>query len=551
MKFLIIIIFPSIKVKFINGIVLLNNMNKKILIAAIAIIIIICAGAFALTNMQTGNGASIDVDANALEDKGTLVVDSEDISADNGIYSSSSSDENAVLVKNNGVLKLTNSIINKTGDTQSTGDDADFYGVNSAILVNTNGSLDISNVKITTNSKGSNGIFVTNAEGSGSSSSDSVLIDGNGLAESSDSASGSQGGTPPEMPSGDSNGGTPPEMTGGDSNGAPSDMPSGDGSSNGAPIGGDSSSMQSNQDSVDGNTEANIENVEITTYSDKSRGLDATYNGIINARNVVINTNGQSCAALATDRGEGEVHVSNSELNTGVSKESGRGSPIIYSTGNITVADSNGTAYVSQIACIEGKNSIELTNCDFSAAAGGNREDNGEYVDLGGVFIYQSMSGDADVGTSTFTAKNSVLSIESDSDYYKTAPMFHVTNTKAIVNLESTELNFGSGTLLDVSGQGSNGGELTFNAKDEILDGNVIVDSISSLNMTLSSTSFLGSINPSDDFGETNLVIDSGSDWTLDGDSHVSSLENNGEIYYEGHTLYVDGVAYTESNPYS
>ena len=520
-------------------------MNKKILIAAIAIIIIICAGAFALTNMQTGNGASINVDANALEDKGTLVVDSEDISADKGIYSSSSSDENAVLVKNNGVLKLTNSIINKTGDTQSTGDDADFYGINSAILVNTNGSMDISNTKIVTNSKGSNGIFVTNAESSGSSSSSSVLIDGNGLAESSGTAPDGQGGTPPEMPGGDSNGGTPPEM------------PSGDGSSNGAPSGGDSSSMQSNQDSVEGTTQANIENVEITTYSDKSRGLDATYNGFINAKNVVINTNGQSCAALATDRGEGEVHVSNSELNTGVSKESGRGSPIIYSTGNITVADSNGTAYVSQIACIEGKNSIELTNCDFSAAAGGNREDNGEYVDLGGVFIYQSMSGDADVGTSTFTAKNSALSIESDSDYYKTAPMFHVTNTKAIVNLESTELNFGSGTLLDVSGQsqwgtvGSNGGELTFNAKDEILDGNVIVDSISSLNVTLSSTSFVGSINPSDDFGETNLVIDSGSDWTLDGDSHVSSLENNGEIYYEGHTLYVDGVAYTESNPYN
>ena len=520
-------------------------MNKKILIAIIAIIIIICAGAFALTNMQSGNGASINVDANALEDKGNLVVDSEEISADNGLYSSSSSDENAVLVKNNGVLKLANSIINKTGDTSSTGDDADFYGINSAILVNTNGSLDISNVKITTNSKGSNGIFVTNAESSGSSSSN-VALDGNGLAESS-SGSGSDssnGGTPPSMPSGDtgSDAGTPPEMS----------------DSNGDSEGGDSSSMAaSNQDSVDGTTEANIENVEITTYSDKSRGLDATYNGIINAKNVIINTNGQSCAALATDRGEGEVHVTNSELNTGVSKQSGRGSPIIYSTGNITVANSIGTAYVSQIACIEGKNSIELSNCDLSAAAGGNRQDNGEYVDLGGVFIYQSMSGDADVGTSTFTAKDSVLSILSDSDCYESAPMFHVTNTKAIINLEKTELNFGSGTLLDVSGQsqwgtvGSNGGELTFNAKDETIDGNVIVDSISSLNMTLSSTSYIGAINPSDDFGQTDVVIESGSDWTLDGDSHLSSLENNGEINYNGHTLYVNGVAYTESNPYN
>ncbi len=520
-------------------------MNKKILIAIMAIIIIICAGAFALINMQSGNGASINLDANALEDKGNLVVDSEEISADNGLYSSSSSDENAVLVKNNGVLKLTNSIINKTGDTASTGDDADFYGINSAILVNTNGSLDISNVKISTNSKGSNGIFVTNAESSGSSSSN-VALDGNGLAESS-SGSGSDssnGGTPPSMPSGDtgSDGGTPPEMP----------------DSNGASGGGESSSMTaSNQDSVEGTTEANIENVEITTYSDKSRGLDATYNGIINAKNVVINTNGQSCAALATDRGEGEVHVTNSELNTGVSKQSGRGSPIIYSTGNITVANSVGTAYVSQIACIEGKNSIELSNCDLSAAAGGNRQDNGEYVDLGGVFIYQSMSGDADVGTSTFTAKDSVLSILSDSDCYESAPMFHVTNTKAIINLEKTELNYGSGILLDVSGQsqwgtvGSNGGELTFNAKDETLDGNVIVDSISSLNMTLSSTSYVGSINPSDDFGQTDVVIESGSDWTLDGDSHLSSLENNGEINYNGHTLYVNGVAYTESNPYN
>ena len=99
--------------------------------------------------------------------------------------------------------------------------------------------------------------------------------------------------------------------------------------------------------------------------------------------------------------------------------------------------------------------------------------------------------------------------------------------------------------------EGSNGGELTFNAKDETLEGNVVVDSISSLNMTLSSSSFVGAINPSDDFGQTDIVMGSGSHWTLDGDSHISSLENNGEINYNGHTLYVDGVAYTESNPFT
>ena len=107
-------------------------MNRKLLIAAIAVVIII-VGAFALSNntsSQIGN---------------------------------SSSDLNSILVTNNGKLTIKDSLVNKTGDTATSGDDADFYGVNSAILVNTNGTLDISNVEINTNSKGSNGIFVTNS----------------------------------------------------------------------------------------------------------------------------------------------------------------------------------------------------------------------------------------------------------------------------------------------------------------------------------------------------------------------------------------------------
>ncbi len=199
--------------------------------------------------------------------------------------------------------------------------------------------------------------------------------------------------------------------------------------------------------------------MKITTHSDKSRGLDATYNGVINAENVVINTDGQSCAALATDRGEGQVHVKNSDINTGVSKTSGRGSPLIYSTGNITLENTKGTSYVSQIACIEGKNSIEVANLQLTGATEGNRQDGDEYVDLGGVFIYQSMSGDADVGTSLFTAKDSTLSIAEDSSVYKEAPMFHITNTSCVVNLENTQLSFGSGVFLEASGQNQWGTE--------------------------------------------------------------------------------------------
>ena len=523
-------------------------MNRKYLIAAIAIIVIIGICAFALTNTNTSSGdASVNVDASALEDMGNIVVNGSDESKEKGLISSSASDLNSILVTISGKLSLKDAIINKTGDTATSGDDADFYGVNSAVLVNTNGTLDISNVEINTDSKGSNGIFVTNSEASTSSSGGNASGDG-----------ASQGGSQPPEATGNGggsqagNGSQPPEATGnqqGGDGGQPPEMPSGEGGQ--AP--GNGGADPSGASDVSGHTEATIKNVKITTHSDKSRGLDATYKGIINAENVIINTDGQSCAALATDRGEGEVHVKNSEINTGVSKQSGRGSPLIYSTGNITLENSKGTSYVSQIACIEGKNSIEVTNSDLTGYAEGNRQDGSEYVDLGGVFIYQSMSGDADVGTSLFTAKNSKLSIASDSSVYKDAPMFHVTNTACVINLDNTELSFGSGVFLEIAGQnqwgttGSNGGVAELNTDNEKIEGNVIVDEISSLNWTMKNTEFKGAVNST---GNTTVNVAEGSTWTLTGDSTVSSLAVKGNIEYGDYSITVNEQKYDSSNPF-
>ena len=510
-------------------------MNKKVILAAIAIIILICAGAYAFTNSNQGTTGSASIDANGLKDKGNLAVDSKSLDESKELYHTDAADTNAILVKNGGVLKLVDSIINKTGDTATSGDDADFYGVNSAVLVNTNGTLDISNVEINTNSKGSNGIFVTNANASSSRDSSQG-------GQTSD-AQGGAGGQPPEATG---NGGNNSQ---GGTGGQPPEMPSGEGGQAPGNGGGDPSGASD----VSGNTEATIKNVKITTHSDKSRGLDATYKGKINAENVIINTDGQSCAALATDRGEGEVHVKNSEINTGVSKTSGRGSPLIYSTGNITVDNTKGTSYVSQIACIEGKNSIEVTNSDLTGYSEGNRKDGDAYVDLGGIFIYQSMSGDANVGTSLFTAKDSKLTIPQESSVYKEAPMFHVTNTACVIDLKNTEFSFGSGTFLEVSSQnqwgttGSNGGSAELNTDSEKIDGNVIVDNISSLNWTMKNTEFKGAINST---GNTTLNVADGSTWTLTGDSSLSSLAVSGKIDYGSYKLTVNGKTYDSSNPF-
>ena len=487
-------------------------MNRKILlIALIAIVAIVGASAYFFSDQLTDS--SINIDASALTESGSLIVDGENLNKTSGLFHTETSDNNTVLVKNGGSLKLTDSIVNKTGSTQTTGDDADFYGVNSAVLINTNGTLDIKNVEINTNSNGSNGIFVTNSNGSGNDM---------------------QGG------------GQPPEAMGGSGQGQ--GMSAGDGAQ------GQGNGAQPGQSTTPGTTHATIKNVKITTHADKSRGLDATYNGKITADNVIINTDGQSCAALATDRGDGEVHVKKSEINTGVSKTSGRGSPLIYSTGNITLENTKGTAYVSQIACIEGKNSIEMNYCNLTGYAQGNRQDEeGNYVDLGGIFIYQSMSGDADVGKSLFISKDSHLSIAGDSPVYKTAPMFHVTNTACTINLENTELNFGSGVFLEASGQnqwgntGSNGGACELNTTNQIISGKVTVDEISSLNWTMEKTNFTGSINST---GNTTVVVKDGSTWTLTGDSNVTALKAPGNIEYGEYTLTINGQPFTKSYPY-
>lgn len=228
------------------------------------------------------------------------------------------------------------------------------------------------------------------------------------------------------------------------------------------------------------NSEAVIENTTINTTKDNSRGLHATYGGTINADSTKITTNGGSCASLATDRGSGTVVANNMTLST-----AGAGSPLIYSTGNITVTNSTGTATGAQIAVVEGKNSINLNGCDFSANGIGNRGD----TDNAGVMIYQSMSGDADTGTGSFTATDCTLTVLDTSTTYAKTPFFFVTNTTATIDLTGTTISFSPNqkfiSALSTSEwgkSGQNGGkvELTMN-NTTATNTEVEIDSISSV----------------------------------------------------------------------
>lgn len=281
-----------------------------------------------------------------------------------------------------------------------------------------------------------------------------------------------------------------------------------------------------------------------TTGESSARGLDATYGGYIEADNVNITTKGGSCATLATDRGEGTVIAKNSTLET-----NGTGSPIIYSTGDISIEKTTGVANASQMVVIEGKNTATITHSTLKANGQGNRND----VDQAGVMIYQSMSGDASEGTGTLNVENSSLTIPTSSKYYQTAPMFFITNTDAVINLTSTELNYGSSILLSAKGtsewgkEGSNGGNVTFNANSQTLKGDIELDKLSTLTMKLQSSTYLGTINADNTAQSISLTLDKSSKLTLTGDSYITSLTNedtsNSNIDLNGYHLYVNGKA--------
>ena len=292
------------------------------------------------------------------------------------------------------------------------------------------------------------------------------------------------------------------------------------------------------------NSVIKVSDVTINTTSSSSRGLDATYGGTIEADNVTITTQGTSCATLATDRGEGTVTVTNSKLET-----NGAGSPIIYSTGTISIDGTTGTSNGAQCVVIEGKNSATVTNSTITSSGKGNRND----VDNCGVMIYQSMSGDADEGTGTFTAENSTLAIDEKSSYYKSAPMFFITNTDAKINLTNTKLIYGSNVLISAIGtdewgtSGSNGGNVTVNATKQTLKGDIVTDSLSSVTLNLTKSTYTGTINSANTSAGINVSVDADSCWNVTGDSYVTTLtlenDDTSLIKSNGHTIYYDATS--------
>ena len=287
-------------------------------------------------------------------------------------------------------------------------------------------------------------------------------------------------------------------------------------------------------------TTVNISDSYINTTGNCSGGLMTTGGGTMNANHLTIETSGNSSAAIRSDRGGGTVNVSGGYYTT-----SGKGSPVIYSTADITVSDAEMVSTASQGVVVEGKNSVTLNNVSLTADNNQKNSDKSGFYQ--GVMIYQSMSGDAAQGLSGFTMNGGSL-------VNKNGDVFFVNNTATEISLNNASItNESDGVFLRAAAagwgkEGSNGGQVKLTAENQTIKGDMLVDSISTLNLYLkSNSSFTGAIDPDGAQGSVYVEIESGSTWSLTADSYISSLTcDAGAIKLNGHKLYVDGKEYTE-----
>ena len=288
-------------------------------------------------------------------------------------------------------------------------------------------------------------------------------------------------------------------------------------------------------------TVVNISNSVIETQGDCSGGLMTTGGGTMNAENLTINTSGRSSAAIRSDRGGGTVTVTK-----GYYKTTGTGSPVIYSTADITVNDSYMESTASQGVVVEGKNSVTLNNDTLIADNNTKNSDKSDYFQA--VMIYQSMSGDAEQGTSSFTASGGSIT-------NKNGDIFFVNNTATEISLSGVEITNEDAEGLFLRAQaagwgseGSNGGKINMTASGQVISGDMLVDDVSTLNLYLKDSSvFTGAINTDGQSGDVYVEIEDGSTWKLTADSYVSGLtvSEGSAIDLNGHKLYVDGKEYT------
>lgn len=276
----------------------------------------------------------------------------------------------------------------------------------------------------------------------------------------------------------------------------------------------------------------NISDTTITTTGNTAGGIHVAGGGTVNAENLTVHTSGESSAAIRSDRGGGTMRVKGGSYTS-----SGIGSPAVYCTADIEVNDAKLTAENSEAVCIEGLNSLSLTGCDLSGHIQENEQNDCDWT----VILYQSMSGDSEVGNAVFNMTGGSLTSENGG-------LFYTTNTESTFYLNNVNITPSSNNefFLKCTGNankrgwgqsGANGADCSFTAENQKMEGDVVWDSISNLKFKMTEGSILTGGFIQDEScagnggsGTADLSIDAESTWIVTKDSRLSGLTNKGTI---------------------
>ena len=304
-----------------------------------------------------------------------------------------------------------------------------------------------------------------------------------------------------------------------------------------------------------GDGTAYVSDTTIRTSRDTSGGIHVAGGGTLYAWDLDVETQGESSAAIRSDRGSGTMVVDGGSYTS-----NGSGSPAVYSTADITVRNATLTANGAEALCIEGLNTARLFDCDLTGNIPANSQNDCDW----NVILYQSMSGDSEVGNSTFEMVGGSLTAQNGG-------MFYTTNTESTFLLSGVDITpaadndfflkcTGNANARGWGQSGANGADCSFTGRDQEMTGDVIWDSISQLDFyVLDGSTLTGAVvddesnvgNGGD--GCANVYIDSGSTWVVTGDSTVTNLycagvlvDKNGAavtIVGTDGTVYVQGTS--------
>ncbi len=295
-----------------------------------------------------------------------------------------------------------------------------------------------------------------------------------------------------------------------------------------------------------------IAGATISTERDTSGGIHVAGGGTLYAWDLTVTTQGNSSAAIRSDRGGGTMVIDGGSYTS-----NGTGSPAVYCTADIAVNDAVLTATGSEAVCVEGLNSLYLFDTELSGDMNDDSQDDTTWT----VIVYQSMSGDSEVGNSTFNMVGGKLVSLNGGLLYTTNTECHILLSDVEIE-QSEDCEFflqctGNNNQRGWGSAGSNGSDCTFTAVSQSMTGDVIWDSVSTLSFYMTEGSALYGAVVNDETwagnggnGYCKLYIDESSSWIVTGNSSVTELYSAGVIEdAEGNSVGIigtDGVVYVQ-----